>query len=170
MAAHRYWRLLITATNGSAFCALSEMQLRTSAGGADVSDTHGAPIKSSEFDPSNAAYRAFDSNTATLWASDGSALPQWIGWDFGGSGGDLGLPAGTPQDIEEFTITSRADGNASQIPKDFTLQWSDDASSWTDGLAVTGETAWGAPETRTFTGVDSGASPSAARPVVFVCT
>ena len=38
---------------------------------------------------------------------------------------------------------------------DFTLQYSDNGSTWTTAITVTGQTAWTANESRTFTGASS---------------
>lgn len=140
---HRYWRLYITALNGSAYAALAELDLHESIGGADTTGSApGSGSASSAFDAFSVATRAFDNNTATLWASNGGALPQWLKWDYG---------LGEAKEIIEFVLKARPDGSAAtQSPKDFKLQWSDDDSAWTDAITVTNQTGWSASEVRTF--------------------
>ena len=36
MAAHRYWRVYVSATNGSSITGVRELEFRTTSGGADV--------------------------------------------------------------------------------------------------------------------------------------
>lgn len=120
MAAHRYWRMYITANNGYSggfYMVIGELQFRTSIGGSNVA-TGGTPISDSSFS-GRPASNAFDGNTSTSWASAGTGLPHYIGYDFG---------AGNEKDIVEMSVLP-ADQLA-QWPTDWQLQYSDDGSTW----------------------------------------
>lgn len=138
---HRFWRIYVTATNGSAYVSISEVELRAAIGGADQTGG-GTASESSYFFP-EAGNRAFNNDgTFTQWSSGGGGMPEWVKYDFG---------AGQAKSIVEFTVRARGDGNAATMsPKDFKLQWSDDDSSYTDAIVVTNQTGWSAGETRTF--------------------
>src|SRR5574337_1018158 len=119
MAAHRYWRLYITATNGNAYTSLTGFILATSVGGASVASGGTASASSTGF--GWVASNAFDGSTAEPGWHSGTAgfptTPEWLQYDFG---------AGNAKDIVEFGICSRnAADAASQSPRDCTLQFSD---------------------------------------------
>jgi len=133
MATHRYWRLRATADCGNGnenYCAVGTLQLRTSIGGSDVA-SGGTPSADSTlggFPASN----AFDGNNSTSWISGSGAYPHWIKYDFG---------AGNEKDIVEMAVAGRLDSSSAfayQSPRDFTLDYSDDDSSWTTLITVTG--------------------------------
>jgi hypothetical protein len=120
MAAHRYWRMYITANNGYPggwYMTIAELQLRTSFGGATVC-TGGTPISDSAY-PGRPASYAFDGNTTSSWSSDSIALPHYIGYDFG---------AGNEKDIVEMSVMP-ADG-INRYPTDWQLQYSDNGTTW----------------------------------------
>lgn len=73
-------------------------------------------------------------------------FPQWWKYDFGHAG-HTGSPTA---DVKQILI--RGSHNVpSGSPKDFQLQWSDNNSTWTTVLTVTGQTGWtGASDARTF--------------------
>jgi hypothetical protein len=140
---HRYWRLLITAPDGStSFCGMTELEMRATVGGADWTNSLSGPSASSEINSSNAASMAFDNSDSTGWLSD-TAGTSWIKQDLGATSGDWRACA---------QILIKGSYNAPDAsPKDFQLQWSDNNSAWTTVLTVTGETGWtGASDARTF--------------------
>lgn len=104
---------------------------------------------------------AFD-NTSGGWIHAGDA-PGWIGYDFG---------SGVAHEIAR--LTWKATSFPQQAPSAFTVDYSDDGSSWTTVYTGAGAdiATWSADEQRTFvTGLTgSGGAGTAARPVVFVCT
>ena len=71
------------------------------------------------------------------------AVPSWIQVRF--------------DDVVEITeIKVRAWAtNPNRAPMDFALQYSDNGTTWTTAISVTGQTAWGANESRTFSGSSS---------------
>lgn len=128
MAAHRYWRINMTAGAAAAF-AFAGIQFRTAAGSslafsggtASAADTYGgAP---GTYDASKAA----DIDVNTLYSSNNKTAPQWWAYDFG---------SGNSRDVVEIAITARNDANYNQAPSGFTPQWSDDGTNWTSMQGV----------------------------------
>jgi hypothetical protein len=148
MAAHRYWRIYITNTTGSAsFLDIREIEMRTSIGGADVtgSGTATASTQGSGFE----APKAFDNNSSTTWFTNigTNPLPQWIKYDFG---------AGSDKDIVEVALQCWA---ATEHPSCWELQYSDDNLTWSRSFLVESSLGWSANEWRSFsanTGPSSG--------------
>jgi hypothetical protein len=68
------------------------------------------------------ASKAIDDNTSTAWSSSGSGQPCWLKVDFG---------AGNAKTINSYSIRARSSFEG-RAPKDFTLQGSNDDSTWTD--------------------------------------
>jgi len=128
MAAHRYWRIYVTANNytGSS-TGFREIELRESIGGADATGS-GTAAADSSFSGSFLPAKAFDNGTGE-WASGTGALPHWISYDFG---------AGADKDIVEMAWRPRT--ALGQEPIDFDLQWSDDNAAWTTLFSVRGYT------------------------------
>lgn len=143
---HRYWRILITQNDGSAsFCGFTECELRGTVGGSDLTSAASAlacTLSSSDINSGNAARYAF-SDDGNGWLS-ATASTSWIRWDFQTQG--IGQ-----QNVVQIRIEGSHNApNAS--PRNFELQWSDDGSSWTTVMTVTGATGWtGAGDWRTFT-------------------
>ncbi len=126
MAAHRYWRLYMTAgPAGAGVFAMNELQLMIAAGGVSVA-TGGAASASTTYSGFSAA-AAFDGNlTVDGWAST-TQVNEWLKYDFG---------VGVTKDIVEFGITARG-GYGNQAPTGGKLQWSDDDVTWTDSIVWT---------------------------------
>lgn len=140
----RFWRLNITANNGAAdgfALAISEIQLREVTGGANIA-TGGNAVTSSTSGGANTALAAFDSNIDTFYSSASAAvLPQTVGYELA-----------IAKAVVQYTIRS-ADTAARRLraPRDWTLQYSTDGVAWFTAHTVTGQTAWGDREVRTFT-------------------
>lgn len=82
MAAHNYWRSLITADAASQSTTIGQWRIYDS-GGSEIATTQGAPSASTinSGEPNDVPACAFDSNTATYWASDGApsvGTPAWL--------------------------------------------------------------------------------------------
>lgn len=147
--AHRYWRLRITASESASFHGMTELRLFDRDGvlvsGYNVSGGTGSISASSSINGANIDYQAFDGNlTSTGWLS-ATAGTEHVRQDMQHASSVIGVPV----EIKDVHIYGSWNSPASS-PKDFTLQWSDDDSIWTDALVVTGETGWGANELRTF--------------------
>lgn len=156
MAAHRYWRLVISDTGGGGTnsAVIGELILATTPGGASVA-TGGTASASDDYSGSSAA-NAFDGtqSSSNAWRSStrtsDSGPTQWIQYDFGG----------TPRDIVEMRIYYPAAGTfaLTLAPKNFALYWSDDNKTWTRQRAWSEQTfTAGGTNTYDTTAVPSGA-------------
>lgn len=144
MLSARYWRVYITANDGSgSYIGMTEIELKDTLGGSDLTSAALAStnaLASSEVNGSNTAAMAFDNSSSKGWL--GWLAPQWIRWDFG---------PGNDKTIRQITI--RGSWNAaSASPKDFLLQGSGNGTDWTTVMTVTGQTGWsGGSDVRIFT-------------------
>lgn len=166
---YRYYRLRFRANNGRETLNVAEVELRATAGGPNVA-VGGTPSASSEYGDGFRAGQAFDANANTYWSTLAKSVPTassdflgfpasyafdanpnsfwstasavtaaWIRWDAGGAA-----------EVNRYRIRARHDaGNGA--PKDWTLEYSDDATTWSTAHAVTNETAWANGEEREFT-------------------
>lgn len=127
MAAHRYWRLRSTALLGAGGKAgIAEMEMREAPGGANLPIVYGGTIMSNGYVGYSYDTYVFDSGTGNYWIS-AYGVGDWVGWDFG---------VGVAYDVREIKIT-----NANNT--DYTIgagvfEWSDDGSSWTSYITITG--------------------------------
>lgn len=147
---HRYWRIRITANDGSpVYNGFTEIELRGTPGGPDLTVPQAnaqAATAISEINGANAAELAVDNNATTGWLSNGAGVGDWWRYDFGHPSA-----GSTTADIQQISIAGSWNV-PSASPKDFTLQWSDDNSAWTTVMTVTGQTGWtGASDVRVFT-------------------
>lgn len=141
MAAHRYWRLYITAVNGGTYASMGEFEL-LDAGATDL--TAGKTATASSQDGSDGPSKAIDDNNESEWISaNGSAAPSWLRVDLG-----------TAQDVVNFSIRCQR-AITDRAPKNFELQYSDDDAAWTTSGSVVNETGWAAYEKRTFSATAS---------------
>lgn len=115
MAAHRYWRVLLSAANSNGRAAVVELQMRGSVSGATLCT--GGTILASGTSSGLVAANAFDGNTATEWNSEITGGIPWLGYDFG-----------TAVSVVEISI--RSNPNASMQSLWGLLQWSDNAVNW----------------------------------------
>ncbi|HEJ3062495.1 TPA: discoidin domain-containing protein [Pseudomonas aeruginosa] len=132
MAAHRYWRLLLSQCVNSTQPVVGEIAFATAPGGANVAT--GGTASASKFDTSFEADKSFDGNASTYWRVSGYVTgtgigigQEWIQYDFG---------AGNAKDIVEMRITFPSAPAPQTAPRAFTLYWSD------DGLNFTRQRSW----------------------------
>jgi hypothetical protein len=130
MAAHRYWRINVSAVNASTLVGLVKVSLYETS----FTDVATGGTASASSTGEGSAANLLDTSNTSNWVSSG-ALPQW--WKV-----DLG--SGNDKDITFVKLVGRRDGAwaSDQCPKDFSLQYSDDNSSWTTLFSVTGSTGW----------------------------
>lgn len=137
MAAHRYWRIYITANNGDSYTGIAEVEFR------DASDTDltspSMTVDQSSFFSSSVGANTVNNSFGSVWVTNGGAMPQWVSYDFG-SAVD---PKSVAIALEAYAISTRA-------PRDFKIQYSDDGSSWTDQASITGQTSWTADTFKVF--------------------
>jgi hypothetical protein len=131
---HKYWRVYVTAANS--YGTMREIEfleagVRLSTSGATI--TASSTYSYSGIAPGYAFDNTFDSNR---WTPANSAPPAWIAIEY---------PSAVDFDAVRITISV-----ASQAPTAFTIQSSDDGTTWTDEWSVAGESGWVDNETRTY--------------------
>ena len=143
VAGHRYWRMhLLTSAYGNAF-SFAEVQYRTTPGTPLLFGNKNNASASSAYGGMPGTYdgtAAADNNPATLWAGNNYAN-EWWQYDYG---------AGNAPVIKEVTIQARADSVPDQTPATFTLQSSDDGSTFTNVQSFTA-TTWAVGQIQVFT-------------------
>ncbi|WP_165899908.1 discoidin domain-containing protein [Borborobacter arsenicus] len=138
---YRYLRVRVTANDGANQSRITELYWAETAGGPSVA-TGGLASGSTEL---LGATNAFDGNTSsTSWLSANVAPPHWLQYDLGT--GNSAAP------VELRMVARQGNGFTvfSQAPKDFTIEGSNDGAAWDVLRSVTGQTAWGVGEERTF--------------------
>ncbi len=140
--AETHWRVYVFISENPSYLGMAELEMRTVAAGADVTDTSYAI--SGAHSGSNVDTRAFDNNTALFWNMLATATPQGQSY--------IGQAFPSAQDIVEIAITSRSDAFWNQTPQSFYVEKSaDGGTTWETVWVVTGEPVWTAGETRVFT-------------------
>ena len=132
----RFWRVNIASCSAGMYGALSEIQFADSVGGASLFGTGTAIAQSNQTGHGPAL--AVDGSLITYWGGAGP-LPVWWGYDFG---------AGNAPTVVEVRITADA-GLTSYHPSAFTLDGSDDASTWVTEASFT-PSAWVGSVQQTF--------------------
>ena len=118
MVSHRYYRLNVSAIVTSGYsCGIPELHLMATIGGSSVA-TGGTASANSTYAGDPASY-AFDGSTSTLWYSNTTTGPFILEYDFG---------SGIAHKIVQYAIYSNG---SSGLPYSWTLQSSDDNSTWT---------------------------------------
>ena len=124
MAAHRYWRVKITATQDATECMIRELKMLSAWASPTLLSTGGTPYASSEYSAAYSADKSFDDDTETGWvAGSGSSMPQSLGYDLG---------SGNDAEVNVILIQSHENDWSDRAPKDFTVQYSDNDSDWYD--------------------------------------
>jgi hypothetical protein len=140
MAAHRYWRLNITAINGGSLIRIDEIELSEAAHGTSVA-AGGTAAASSTFSGSFLAENAFTGALGdSSWATPSGTTTGWISYDFG---------SGVTKEIASVVLNVFA-SDTDRMPTAFDVQYSDDNSSWTTAWSVSSATGWAAGERRAF--------------------
>lgn len=143
---HAYWRLLTQANNGANFnVGLRRIQFRGYTGGPDQS-AGGTPLSSSNYSASYTVAFAYGPDNAALadannsWATaNNDKVGSWIGYHFP-----------TPVPVGEVALLALKTDPNTQMPRDFDIQYSDNGTTWVTAKSITGASAWGAGELRTF--------------------
>lgn len=146
---HRYWRVFIAnpQTGQTDWTSVNRIEMYSSAldgpkkkdrctGGTVLFSTQGGLFGN------ESAAKAFDDINGDIWTTSPSGAARlncYIGYDFG-----------TPINIDRFSMQAR-EGSITQTPMDFSLQYSDDNSSWTTLFTPASQTSWGLQEQRVFT-------------------
>jgi Putative phage tail protein len=133
---YRYWRLYMTANDGSIFWSLSRFKLME--GATDRALAYTATAASGSVDP---VTNAFDDNLGTEWTNNTAPAAAWIAVDLGAA-----------YTIDEYRISSQRVVTG-RTPSAWVLQGSNSSISgpWFDVDSRTGETGFGIQETRAYT-------------------
>lgn len=139
MAAHRFWRLYQLNYHGlSGQAGMSELELRTTAGGENLAISAGGTASASQTYYGTAG-DAFDGSTSSAWSA--SVFPNWIKKDFG---------VGNEQEIACLTIKNFSFSSGINT-RDAILQWSDDDATWTNLITISNPGGAGISTTYTYT-------------------
>lgn len=116
------WRVRFTLANSYSGCAVSEIEFRSTSGGADLA-TGGSAIAGSEGLGGLKSYAFDDLRSSGYWAGEQNAVGNdtaWIGYDMG-----------TPVKPQEIDITARSGTDSFQVGLEFTLEGSNNGIHWT---------------------------------------
>lgn len=137
MAAHRYWRINITANAGDAsFLAIAEIEMRATVGGAD--QCSGGTASASASDGASPPGNAVDNNNTTRWSTPSGTTTGWWKYDFGSA-----------VEVVEYVIRAHP-STGGRSPKNWTLEYSDDDSTWTVADTRAALAYWGNGQARGF--------------------
>jgi hypothetical protein len=120
--AHRYWRVKVISPLEEVH--LSEVQFRAIAGTPQV-PSGGMWITNSAY---HSASNLGDGSFSTDWQPWNDVVGMYAGYDFG-----------SPVVVQEVAIAELA---GSIAPTDFSVDYSDDGTTWTTSVSVTGYTSW----------------------------
>lgn len=135
--AHLYWRLLLHTTDGSTTqFGIQEIEFKRTKTGSDL--CVGGTASASTEESGQPASGAFDDVIAGAWFSTTAADGQWIEYEFT-----------TPAEVRYLTIMG-SQSRTDTSPASFSVQWSDDDSTWTTAWEVTGQTGWAPSQIREF--------------------
>lgn len=127
--AHRYWRIFIVTGYNSVWHDINEIELRTSAGGNDIT-TPSTPVTASSAYSGYPANNLVDDNTSTKWINSGEgSANNWLRFDLT-----------TPAAVAEAALYS---GNSR--PATVKIQYSDNDSTWTDAtstITLANDSSW----------------------------
>lgn len=134
-----YFRLNITAGNNASQCAIGELEVRETQGGADMTNVYTECPISFSSETANRARDAFNNDTGSNGWFATSGFPYTIGCQFTHR-----------RTIAQVAIMPYPTFQA-YAPKDFKVQGSNNNSTWVDLLTVTNSTGWSdAPTFRLF--------------------
>lgn len=135
----KHWRVYITANNGGSYTCITEIEMY--AGASANLCAGGTATASTEYDANYSAAKAIDGTKSgdNGWSTTiGNTAPSW-----------LAIEMTSAALVDSVSIWGYIQSD--QAIKDFDIQSSADGSTWTTEWSVTGQTAWGINEMRTFT-------------------
>jgi hypothetical protein len=139
----RYFRVFITTTESTTAASIAELQFRTAVGVPATTPPATGVAIGGDFDSGIVGYaKAFTGSNADFWLKTGSlGSLTWVGWDFG---------AGNEFSCRQVLIEAANGSQALNAPKDFSIDGSNNGSSWTTLLTPATQASWAALEDRTF--------------------
>lgn len=152
---YRYFRISITSNNGDAtYTQIAELYLN------GIDDTSDLPYFSPSDLTSNTSHSPFVSTASTTFmantaykAFDGDIGSQqyWLGTNAGVDWLKLDCGSGNLYTLTSYSLQVNTIPEANRAPNDWTMEGSNDDSTWSTLDTVTNEASWTSGETRTFT-------------------
>lgn len=136
----RYIRIYITAIGSGTYAGFSEIEVRGTPGGPDMTDTGTRIAVSSGLGPQ----LIVDNKTDVRWSTSSSAGPWWIRADMGTYAAEQAVFSA------ELAIWPNPTSTTANSPKDFVVQGSLDGATWTDVKSFAGVTGWTAGTPKIF--------------------
>lgn len=133
---HRYWRIYIPPRGVSGVQSILQLEMYESQFGPNVC-TGGTPSASSTLSGTYPASDAFDGNLGdtgsstltSLWVSQSGTTEEWLAYDFG---------AGNDKEIVAIGMFGRIGSFIGQVPTGFSIEYSDDGSTWSEAWSESG--------------------------------
>lgn len=153
--AYRIFRIYITESNHATYVHLEQVYLYGTAGTPTeqeffthnfTSDTSNPPLVSSVSSRYNAATAAF-----CVFNGYAGATDYWIGKNGGTDWVKIDLGEGNSKILKRYGIRVNVVPEPDRAPKNWTMEGSNDDSSWDTLDTVANETSWGSGEARAFT-------------------
>ena len=132
----RGWRIVPSATVSFSWSQLGEIIMATTAGGATVCTGGGYIANGSTYAFGRLPANAFDGNTSTQWQI--ARTPGCIGYAFNSA-----------KNIVEMRLTIGT-ADTGGAPADFTIEYTEDFTTWTTISTVTGQSGWSSGTYKTF--------------------
>lgn len=146
VGAHAYWRIKLLQTQRRVGpVQLRELQFRKTAGVAEtMADLGTGSVVGTAWSTSTALFDGDASGTSTVasvYVNDSYNNMEDV---------YIVMSFTTARSVAEFAITVDGAYNVLSAPSAFDIEWSDDGSAWTLAASFTGQSSWGANETRLF--------------------
>ncbi len=147
--AYRFFRLNITANNGASLIQVANLLLFGTPGTNFDLAPHNMTANNLPSPYVASASSTFGSNSA-FHAFDGALglVQYWIGTGGGVDWLQLDIGAGRKGVVTSYYVQASLENEPLRMPKDFTLQGSNDGSTWTVLDTEAGQTGWGNGEVR----------------------
>lgn len=137
----RYWSILMQGSDDGTAHSIAEIEFRALPGGANIITDDGQLYASSADDLASIP-NLIDADNSTVWEITDA------NFDADDRRIVISVP---PNTVQEIVITSDSGADFGKTPTDWKLQFSEDGLLWNDAFTVSGEAAWSAGETRTYT-------------------
>lgn len=148
MSAYRYYKLNCTAGNSGGAFMINEIELYSwipPMTGEDFTTTSMTVTDNQNNGTGYEGFQVYNDTPAVIngdncrWQKNSQSYPIWVKIDLG---------AGNAQEVVSYMVMAN---DPTYAPKDWTLEGSDDDSSWTTVFTVTNQTGWYWGEKRIYT-------------------
>lgn len=146
MAAYRYYKLNCTEGNNAGAFMINEIELFemfNPALGVDVTNGSMTVTDNQNYGAGYEGAKAFNNSyglgTGSRWQKNGQSYPIWVKIDLG---------AGNAKEVTSYAVMA---DEPTYAPKAWTLQGSNDDSTWTTVSTVSAQTGWSSGERRLYT-------------------